>query len=253
MLTVSLLVGTFLRSGVINNNDLGWRSVLIAQFILLVWSVDPMRAWWRRRERHAKALARQKLKIRPKKLMLSPWYLRTAVLLALGIASTAYDFIWMRFYIPMSDSGAVPVAKWFGHDHTQGARTFAVREVYEELTPLIPAFSVLQSNPNYWNDVYHGLYGLHQTASFDYSCGSTMGGDPRDCDRMQKELIPLFNDPTASEALDIDKICRTWGISVLVAKDDDPVFHDLASWPWKRYPMAQNERVRAIPCGALLR
>ena len=81
-----------------------------------------------------------------------------------------------------------------------------------------------------------------------------MGGDRRVCDRMQKELIPLFNDPTASEALDIDKVCRTWGISGLVAKDDDPVFP--RSWSpgrGRRYPMAQNEKVRAIPCGTLLR
>jgi hypothetical protein len=53
MFAVSLLVGTFLRSNVINNNDLGWRSVLFAQFIVLIWSVDPLRAWWRSRPRRA--------------------------------------------------------------------------------------------------------------------------------------------------------------------------------------------------------
>ncbi len=36
MALVSILVCTFLRSGVIANNDLGWRGFLIAQFVLLI-------------------------------------------------------------------------------------------------------------------------------------------------------------------------------------------------------------------------
>jgi hypothetical protein len=229
MFGTSLLVGTFLKSGVINFNDLGWRSVLIAQLILLIWSVDPLRAWWRRRSLGSSRTL--------------------AALVVLGLASTVYDFVWMRFYIPLSDRGAIPVAKWFGHDHEQGARTFSARQAYEKLDELMPAYAVMQANPNYWNDVLQGLYGLRQTASFDWACGSTMGGNPIDCERMQRQLIPLFNDPTASKSLDIDTVCDNWGINVLVAKDDDPVFQDREAWPWQKYPLAWNERVRAIECG----
>jgi hypothetical protein len=227
MFTVSLLVGTFLRSNVINNNDLGWRSVLFAQFIVLIWSVDPLRAWWRSRPRRAGIYA----------------------LLALGLASTVYDFAWMRAYIPMSDAGLVPVAKWFGSDRHQGELTFAARQVYERVAELAPQDAVLQENPNRWNDVYYGLYGLRQTAAFDWICGAELGGDPRECARMQSKLMPLFNDPTASRSIDIDQLCDAWGIGVLVAKSDDPVFTDRCAWPWKRAAIAGNERVKAIQCG----
>ncbi len=40
MAGVSLAVCTLLKSGVIANNDLGWRGFLIAQFMLLIWAVD---------------------------------------------------------------------------------------------------------------------------------------------------------------------------------------------------------------------
>jgi hypothetical protein len=155
----------------------------------------------------------------------------------------------MRAYIPMSDAGLVPVAKWFGSDRHQGELTFAARQVYERVAELAPQDAVLQENPNRWNDVYYGLYGLRQTAAFDWICGAEMGGDPRECARMQTKLMPLFNDPTASQSIDIDQACDAWGIRVLVAKSDDPVFADRRAWPWKRAAIAENDRVRAIQCG----
>jgi hypothetical protein len=228
MFGTSLLVATFLRSGVIDNNDLGWRSILVGQFILLIWAVDPLRAWWRLRAKRRGMVC----------------------LVALGLASTFYDFVWMRIYIPLSDTGAIPVAKWFGSDTHQGERTLAAREVYEQLSRTTPPNAVLQENPNRWNDVYLGLYGLRQTAAFSWTCGSEMGGDARECEVMQKQLTPLFNDPTDSRVFDIDRVCDAWHIQVLVAKDDDPVFANREAWPWQRTPLVANDRVRAIGCGA---
>ncbi|MBV9766193.1 MAG: hypothetical protein JOZ48_15210, partial [Acidobacteriaceae bacterium] len=40
MIGTSLVTCTFLKSGVIANNDLGWRGFLIAQFVLLIWAAD---------------------------------------------------------------------------------------------------------------------------------------------------------------------------------------------------------------------
>src|SRR5438309_12096557 len=37
---VSIFLCTFFRSGVITNNDLGWRGFLPAQFALLLWAGD---------------------------------------------------------------------------------------------------------------------------------------------------------------------------------------------------------------------
>ena len=43
LVSMPVLVCTFLRSGVITNNDLGWRGFLIAQFMLLIWAIDYVR------------------------------------------------------------------------------------------------------------------------------------------------------------------------------------------------------------------
>jgi len=40
MFGVSVLVSTFVRSGVIATNDLGWRGFLPAQFVMLLWGAE---------------------------------------------------------------------------------------------------------------------------------------------------------------------------------------------------------------------
>ena len=156
----------------------------------------------------------------------------------------------MRFFFPLADAGVFSMAKWFSHDNESGKRTFAVRQGYQQLDQIVPGSSVLQANPYYWDDIYHGLYGQRQTASFDYLCGAVMGGDPADCERMQAQLVPLFNDPTLSRALDIDQVCEAWGIDVLVGKDSDPIFYDRGTWLWGRAALVENDRFRAVPCGS---
>ena len=235
MFAVSFTVATFLRSGVIANNDLGWRSTLIGQLILIVWSVAPLRAWWRLRRWHSKPLL--------------VWHQRLKVLLALGLASSLYEVAILRFYFPLTGAGAVPQVEWLGYDAEPGRRTFDARQVYEQLGLLLPREAVLQANPDHWDDLYHGLYGMRQTASFDAACGSAFGGNG-DCNRMQAQLLPLFKKPVAGQDSDIDEICKTWGIDALIVKDDDPVFKDRSAWPWKRPPLAGNERVRAVSCGS---
>jgi hypothetical protein len=231
MFGVIFLIATFLKSGVIVNNDLGWRSALIGQLILLIFAVGPIRACWRSRKRHS----------------------TVAALVVLGLVSSVYELVILRTYIPLLDAGAVPIVTWFTHDRSAGRRTFDAREVYEELQHSLPANAIIQANPNHWDDLYHGAYGMRQTVAFDAGCGTGMGGSLRDCERMLEQLKPLFNDPTASRAIDIDQVCDAWEISALVAKDDDPVFGDRGTWAWSHPAIAENERARAIRCGSAYR
>jgi len=247
MFAVSLFVGTFLRSTVINNNDLGWRSVLIAQFTVLIFSVDPLRALWRSRSlTHGPKRRREFTKLRR-------WQFRVAGLLSLGLASSVYDFSIMRSYFLLSDARLIPPANWMSKDTAVGRRSFDARQFYEHLNRLVPQDAVLQSNPQNWSDVYHGLYSSRQTASFDFICGTGMGGDLTACRPMQDQLVPLFADPGAARNLDVDAVCAAWGINVLVAKDIDPIFKDHLAWAWTRPALAENDKFRAIPCGGSAR
>ncbi|HEV2202228.1 MAG TPA: hypothetical protein VGR73_20610 [Bryobacteraceae bacterium] len=238
MFAVSVLVGTFLRSGVITNNDLGWRSLLIGQMILVVWSIAPLRAWWRLRSGSSAGLRR--------------WRRRMSVLVALGLASTAYEILDLRFYLPLTALRVVPQPAWFSYDPEPGRRAFDAREVFEKVAQSLPQDTILQSNPA-GTGIFYGLYAMRQTAGVDLVCGSTFGGNTEDCPRMRAQLIPLFNEPAATRAADVDRICDAWGINVLIAEDDDPIFADRAAWPWRRPTVAERERVRAVQCGGLHR
>jgi hypothetical protein len=225
----ALFVATFLRSGVIANNDLAWRGALIGQLILVIWSAGPLSAWWRLRRfprgRRSTGLI--------------------TGLVVLGLGSSAYELILVRSYFPLMEARRVPVVEWFSKTAETGRRTFDARFVYEQLHRDLPADAIVQANPAHWTDLYHGLYSGRQTAAFDRGCGSGFGGDPSPCPAMQSDLAPLF----WSDG-DIDRACDKWGIRALIAEDDDPIFQDPAAWPWARHPVAVTERVRAVRCGS---
>ena len=101
MALVSVTVCTFLRSGLISNNDLGWRGFLIAQFVLLLRGAQ-----------------------------LPSWSSKLALLAALGFAGTMYDQALLRFYPLLSDSKALPKVPWLAKDEKLGLRTAANREAY---------------------------------------------------------------------------------------------------------------------------
>jgi hypothetical protein len=220
----SLFVATFLRSGVILNNDLAWRGAMIGQLVLAIWSAGPLSAWWRVRRRRGAGIV--------------------TGLVVLGLASSAYELIILRSYFPLMEERKVPVVEWFTKTAATGRRTFDARSVYEQLRHELPADAIVQANPTHWNDLYHGLYAGRQTAAFDSMCGSIMGGDPAPCSAMQSDLAPLF-----VSGGDIDRACDAWSIRALIAKDDDPIFQNHAAWPWTRPPLAESEHVRAVRCG----
>lgn len=219
----SLFVATFLRSSVISSNDLAWRGALIGQLVIVIWSAGPVSAWWRMRPRVG----------------------LFAVLAVLGLASSAYEVILLRSYLPLMEARKVPIADWFSKTAATGRRSFDARVVYEQLRRDLPPDAIIQANPTHWNDLYHGLYAQRQTAAFDRLCGSVLGGDPAPCPAMQAELAPLFWGNG-----DVDRACDAWNISALTVKDDDPVLKDRSGWPWTRPPLVATEHVRAVRCGS---
>ncbi|MEQ1885367.1 MAG: hypothetical protein ABL967_09920 [Bryobacteraceae bacterium] len=236
MFGISVFVGTFLRSGVIANNDLGWRSMLFAQLILAIWSVTPLRAWWRLRARsHHRAAAFRRF---------------ATVLVVLGALSTAYEVLILRFYVPLSALGAVRQFEWFGQDGEPGRRIYDARFVYQQLDRIAEPTSIVQSNPTTAISMFQGLYGAQRSAAADSSCGAAFGGEG-DCRLMHDQLAALFNDPATAKGTEVDLVCERWKIDYLVSKDDDPVFANRSSWVWTRTPVASAERVRAIACGSL--
>ncbi len=222
MLAASLLVGTFLRSTATHNNDIAWRGLLLAQFVLLLTAADL-------------PPARGTVK------------LALAALLVLGAAGVVYDLAILRFYPVLSDAGVLPAIDWMSPDRKFGERTYANREAYEWLRAHTPARAVIQQNPRpVFQDTFYGMYGHRQTVAADPTCGAAFGGDPRGCAAILTVLAPLYSGGSRA----FEDACARLHIDVFVARDSDPAWRDRESWIWTRRPVFTNPYVRLFACPA---
>ncbi len=222
MVFVCVLICTFLKSGVITNNDLGWRGFLPAQFMLLIWAVEVFRSWgekWMSASRPYKVLASA-----------------LPLLLMIGIVSTAYSAVTLRVSEILNDRNDV--------EHAIGKKNFAARQVYEQLREILPVTAVVQQNPTLENPVYWGIYANRQTAIGGAGCGIAFGGSGRDCDQLYAALAALFG-PDA-QADQVELLCRRLKVDVLVVTSGDPVWSIADSWVWKRNPFVSTGYARAF-------
>jgi hypothetical protein len=224
----SIAVCTFLRSGVIGNNDLGTRGFLPAQFILLLWAVS----------------LSGEPELRGRRLR--GWL---AFLLLAGAAGSVYQVCLLRGFTVLSNFARVSRYPWLGEGSQLGKRTYAARQVYDQLRQTQPVTAVMQHNPSDPEYIPYGLYAERQLAAESSDCGTVMGGDASLCAGMYPLLTGLFNPPSAAPAPEVDAVCNQFAIRVLVARDDDPVWADPRSWVWNRKPLAANSMMRAVACG----
>jgi len=224
MLATSILICTFVRSTAINNNDLGWRGFLPAQFMLLLWAANLLS------ERAARTLF-------------------TSLLILLGVAGVAYDLAILRFYPLLADFGKVPRIAWIGDDNNVGLRTRSNREAYEWVRARTPETSVIQQNPEpVYQDTFFGAYGDRQTLAVGYACGSTFGGDPRECQSAMAVLTPLFE---GGGTQTLASACQSLPMDFVIAKDTDKAWHEQSSWVWTGGPVFSNDFTRVFACAGL--
>ncbi len=224
MVATSLAICTFLRSTVIDNNDLGWRGFLVAQFGLLLWSVD--------------VLADRRYKCNSVLM----------VMLTLGAAGTAYDVFMLRLYPVLADRGALPHLVWMSPDRKLGERNYALREAYEWAQRSTPANAILQFSPRaVWQDTPGFLYANRQIAAADQGCLTGFGGDASLCAPMVAAADRLFPE-RGQPAPQSSTACESLGASLLLAKDTDAVWGIADSWVWRETPLFSNARVRVFGC-----
>ncbi len=233
MICVSAGVCTFLKSGVIENNDLGWRGFLVAQFALLLLATD--------------LLATNSGSTGPPLTSLGKNLL--AVLLLIGAAGAIYDLGILRFFPVLSDAGVVPKIAWLANDEHLGTRTFANRQAYEWLRANTSPRSIIQQNPNpVLQDTFYGLYANRQTIAESSNCGTVFGGNLRECVPVVQRLSGLFSAGVSSMPETFAAACHNFPIDVLVAKDTDAAWANRNSWVWTRRPSFANQYVRLFHC-----
>jgi hypothetical protein len=224
MVATSLVICTFLRSTVIDNNDLGWRGFLVAQFGMLLWSVD--------------VLSDRRYKRSP----------LLAAMIVLGAAGTVYDVFMLRLYPVLADRGALPQLIWMSPDRKLGERNYALREAYEWAQKSTPADAIVQFSPRVvWQDTPAFLYANRQIAAADQSCLAGFGGDASLCAPMLAAANRLFPE-SGQPAPQSSAACESLGASLLIVKDTDAVWGVRDSWVWREKPVFSNAQVRVFGC-----
>jgi hypothetical protein len=224
MVATSVAICSCLCSAVISTNDLGWRGFLVAQFGLLLCSVDVLTD---RRYKRSAVLA---------------------VMIALGAAGTVCDVFIFRIYAVMADRGALPELGWMSPDRKLGERNYALREAYEWADRHTAAGAIVQFDPHVVSQDTPGfLYSNRQIAAAGQGCLAEFGGDASLCAPIIAAADLLFPE-RGQPAPETSTACEQLGADVLIAKDTDFVWSVQDSWVWREKPLYANRLVRVFGC-----
>ena len=214
MAIASLVVSTFLRSAIMNN-DLGWRGMMFVQFAFLIWCVPVVLSLFSNADRNA---------IRPK-----PTAKATVVVcLTLGLLGTGYDLVMLR---------------------TGGPRPFStenlrMRSAYQWIQLATPQDAIVQHNPAVYQHHWHGLYGQRQVIFSDHEHGTVLFGvTPQSAGPTLSLVTRLFHE----KDLPLDQalaICRKFVIDYLVVASSDPCWNAPLHWSSQIEPTHENAYVR---------
>jgi hypothetical protein len=237
IVAVSVTICTFLRSGVIAANDLGWRGFLPAQFIMLLWAGELMV------RRGSRSLAEGK--------GFHNWWRRSpvwATLILVGLGGTVYEVILLRTYLVATDFGLITGVPAYSPDRQFGERAWDMRRAYEYLDRSLPARAKVQSNPgSHLFDFYNGLYSDRQTVVGDGACGAVFGGDPAPCPAALADVNSIFENLPAKNAetwQNVQDVSRRLSIDALIVTDFDPIWRDGNSWIRQATPVFSAQHVR---------
>ncbi len=224
---VSLLAMSCLKSDATGVNDLGFRGILITQFVLLVLAAPVL----------SEAIGEKTSGIAWARLCL-------LFTILLGAAGSVYQLASLRLYAPLVDAGRKARDESFLGAANFGERNFHLRQGYRQLDHLLPSDARIQYNPIRDEVRVEDYYSPRQAAMGEYNCGTGFGGSVEDCHM----AVALFNPARGTQLDDVDAVCRRLHLSVLVATDVDPAWQQKDSWVWRRRTLVANPNMRAIAC-----
>jgi hypothetical protein len=236
LLISGMLIGSFLASVALPHNDLGWRAMLVPQFVLLLWAVE-----W------AEHVALPAFSTRT----LFRGVTGAIVALALiGIAGTVCDAALLRFYAVAidHDRGTSP-----NRDLSAGLgqRTAELRAIYTEALKSLPASDLVQQEPAVLDAVQQGIYSSWASAERGREYGPSYGGDRAVYSQTEELLRPVFEQPVNPAY--VSRVCADSRIGAFVVQDLDRTWHQRDSWIWSVSPVYSGKHARAFTCADILR
>ncbi|HET7143124.1 MAG TPA: hypothetical protein VFI68_03800, partial [Anaerolineales bacterium] len=195
LLSVSFCIGTFTRSTLIENNDLGWRAWLPGQFVLLIWGVDVISHF---------SKSSQDLPI-----MSSRTKYTLVILAAIGFATTVLDVTLLRFGYNFAFGSEV------------GYRIFSARQAYTVINQSLPEDAIVQYNPAGAVNRPSGLYGMRQSAISDRTA---YGISQYEYSAKVAAVSEIFNQKELRNWDSLDALCGEHFIDVIVVSESDPLW-----------------------------
>jgi hypothetical protein len=265
MLLSGLWVALMMRSTVITNNDLSYRGVEIAQFILLVWGAAQL------------AGARPEVDVlasteTPRLTQATHSPLRigwlAGSLLFIGVISSTYQLAMLRFYLYGSDryhwtNSVIPQSEFGGRF---GAINHEVRDAYATLDRILPPSAKVQFGAAPKLNLQHLYYSRYQELDGMYpGCGTAFGGSEAECFYLGTRIAPIFGIaepppdtdtiafkityvPTLTTAAAVYSLCHDLGIDALIVTGEDPVWSEPNGWPHQMTPVFASDFVAAYTC-----
>src|SRR6185312_13982408 len=219
--TVSSLVLVSFSRSLMGSNDLGFRSVLPAQFFLLLCAVRVLRVGQTdspfRLTRYSPAVSQLLL-----------------ICAVLGLATTVWGWCGNRLHHLVAPDS---------YQQTPAYR-YQAREAYEFLQRKLPASAITQHNPDREVNLPFGLYGERQVVAADWFHGPLFSINPQKYANTEKAIAPIFQ-PDASVP-QIEDIASRYSIAALIVDSSDPVWADRQSWTWRLKPDLVEDSVRVF-------
>lgn len=215
----ALVLCSVLRSAV-SANDLGWRGFMFVQFALIWWALPVARKLLPGRSRvQERGLGRAG---------------RTTLitLLIIGLLGTGAQILRLRI-LPATEEA------------------LALRQTYAWINTHTPRDSVLQHNPDRRFEPFHALFAHRQTGVADRLNGALFGIDPPTFEGVFDPVSVVFQKGVG--ALQAAKVCRRFGIDLLVVRSDDPIWNDPDGWARRTEPVFETPYSRVVEVGALQR
>jgi hypothetical protein len=239
-----VFLATFVRSSVIPNNDFGWRSMMLVQFVFLLWGASLIHELWF--ENPEERVFSHGLSRGWKTMLLGA--------LALGFAGTLYQLIMLRSAMLFADRGIIHVLlRDAPAPPNVGRDTYEFRAGFKLLDKEIAPDSLVQYNPFAKDFNALLIYNRYQTVVAFPGCGIAFGGSKADCEALEQKLALIFPSesmPVAASA-DVDRLCDELKVQVLIVHRSDLLWGRPDSWVWTRMPLIANEAMKAFRCGTL--
>jgi hypothetical protein len=222
-----LTAASFLRSTVIANNDFGIRSILIAQFYLLLLAVQWCEGAFAPTNR--------------------PLRIAMYTMLWIGLTGTAYQVAGLRLYLPVEEHLGRP------DEAGLAERAMALRRGFEAMDQRIPRDAVVQFNTAQPSDLFRYaqiMQAGRQMATAFPECDSVFGGDPSACPALSQGVDRLFSQSgqPAPSAIDARTACAQLGVTHLIATEADSIWLDRRGWVWNLPAAVDTGNLRVLNC-----